>query len=272
MRLLHWRNVAMALRAESNRGVSHQQHLHASLQRQELVAQALWSYCLSMQLARWPLPTTTSWRHASVLGTTPSARRRGFEWLLQHMRCNLDRAFDDVFAPGDAGPGLRLHMAPVGALGAHLVVQKHRVDPYLLETVFRSFDNQHLEQTRLEDVVPNLRNVRFQYGSTPQNIAIQYTREHGRILALSRGIEHDDLVPTALIQEVDESTSWYAGDGDFLPLETTSPWYLQAVRSLPASASRHDLYERYRLLYHTYLNGAYPNSEVAGCREWCRNH
>ncbi|EQC42586.1 hypothetical protein SDRG_00315 [Saprolegnia diclina VS20] len=291
-RPLHWRDVAMALRAESDRAVSEQQHLRASLQRQEHVAQALWSYCLSMQATPRPLTTTTSWRHASVLGTTPSARRRGFEWLLQHMKCNLGRAFDGVFVPGDAGPGLRLHMTPIGALGAHIVVQKHRVDPFALETVFQYFATQHAEQMRLEDVAPDLRYVRYHYGSASQNIALQYFREHGRILLLSRGIEHDDVVPTGLlkrtwmdwivltpigenatmIQEVYESTSWYGGDGAFVPLETTSPWYQQAVRLLPASAPRDEVFERYRLLFQTYLDEAFPNSEVAGCREWCRNH
>ncbi|OQR99894.1 hypothetical protein ACHHYP_03997 [Achlya hypogyna] len=281
---LSWRNVAHALQIESTTVTNTNSLLQAELRHRELVAQALWR--------PRPITTTTTWRQASLLGTTPSARQLGLSWLLQHMQHNIPRAFDEAFAWDDIGPSLRLNMTRLRDHGAHIVVHKQRLDPFPMEDVFRFFQHQHDSQTVLERHGDDLQLVQFNYGAATQNIAIQYIVEDHRVLILSRGIEHDDLRPlhalkrtwmdwivlerhgsgATMVREVYETTSWYSGDNDFVPMTTTSPWYQRAARSLLPAASSDAVFDKYKRIYQQYLDQAYPEVEIAECRQWCRQH
>ncbi|OQR88235.1 hypothetical protein THRCLA_10393 [Thraustotheca clavata] len=285
-RPLSWKDVAISLLFDEQTSTQENHLLRLQLQRHEHLAQMLWNRSLSMSAPQYALSTTKTWRQASLLGTTKEARLRAVDWIMQHMYHNLNSAFQGV--PGHNG--LTLHMSPLQDNSAQIIVRKERIDPFPMHTIFRFFQQQHSRQLQLEDIGDNIRYVRFNYSITAQNIVIKYFVEAGRILVLSRGIEHDDrcdvgplkrtwmdwivlesLGPNSTrVKEVYETTGWYGRNGDYVAMTTTSPWYQQACESLPPTADGDTIFKKYRQIYQEYLDFAYPNVEVVECRNWCR--
>ncbi|EQC37064.1 hypothetical protein SDRG_05291, partial [Saprolegnia diclina VS20] len=195
-RPLNWKEVALALAETRKESEEEYKALQHDLRRWQHLSSIMFQWVQASEAPCYQLQEQRNWRHRSLL-SDPTARKMGYDWIMNQMYYNLPRTLAETGLPASTDAYFSFDLVDVDDPTQTVVIASQFPVPgsfeatsYIME---RRFDRAHALQVL--DVPDNdTRYVRFVYNPEwQQNTIIRVVREPSRVIFLTQSIQEDDV-------------------------------------------------------------------------------